>query len=92
MAQSPSSSPITFPLFEKVEVNGPDRHPLYDHLTEVADAKGHTGDIRWNFEKFLVARDGEIVARFSPIVTPEAPELIDAIEGQLARSDASSPR
>jgi glutathione peroxidase len=87
-----SSFGVTFPLFEKIDVNGPDRHPLYAHLTEVADAKGHTGDIRWNFEKFLVAPDGEIIARFSPIVTPEAPELIDAIEGQLARVDAPSER
>ena len=85
-----SSFGVTFPLFQKIDVNGPDRHPLYDHLTEVADAKGHTGDIRWNFEKFLVAPDGEIVARFSPLVTPEAPELIKAIEGQLARVDSPS--
>ena len=47
---------VTFPLFEKIDVNGDDRHPLYDQLVEVPDADGHTGDIRWNFEKFLVAR------------------------------------
>ena len=87
-----SSFGVTFPLFEKIDVNGPDRHPLYDHLTEVADAKDHAGDIRWNFEKFLVAPNGEIVARFSPLVTPEAPELIEAIEAQLAHVDAPSPR
>ena len=45
---------VTFPMFEKIEVNGPDRHPIYDELTAVADAEGHDGDIRWNFEKFLV--------------------------------------
>jgi glutathione peroxidase len=78
-----SSFGVTFPLFEKIDVNGPNRHPLYAELTQVADAKGHDGDIRWNFEKFLISPDGEIVARFSPIITPEARELIEAIEGQL---------
>jgi glutathione peroxidase len=78
-----SSFGVTFPLFEKIEVNGPNRHPLYSELTQTADGKGHDGDIRWNFEKFLISPEGEIVARFSPIITPEAPELIDAIEGQL---------
>jgi glutathione peroxidase len=78
-----SSFGVTFPLFEKIDVNGPSRHPLYAVLTQVSDAKGHDGDIRWNFEKFLISPEGEIVARFSPIVTPEAPELIEAIEGQL---------
>jgi glutathione peroxidase len=78
-----SSFGVTFPLFEKIDVNGPNRHPLYAELTQVSDAKGHDGDIRWNFEKFLVSPEGEIVARFSPIVTPEAPELIEAIEALL---------
>jgi glutathione peroxidase len=78
-----SSFGVTFTLFEKIDVNGPNRHPLYAELTEVSDAKGHDGDIRWNFEKFLISPEGEIVARFSPIVTPEAPELIEAIESQL---------
>jgi glutathione peroxidase len=78
-----SSFGVTFPLFEKIDVNGPNRHPLYAELTQVTDAKGHDGDIRWNFEKFLISPEGEIVARFSPIVTPEAPELIEAIEAQL---------
>jgi glutathione peroxidase len=74
---------VTFPLTEKVEVNGDGRHPLYDRLTPVADAEGHTGDIRWNFEKFLVAPGGEVVARFNPTVVPEAPELTEAIEKVL---------
>jgi glutathione peroxidase len=78
-----SSFGVTFPLFEKIDVNGANRHPLYAELTKASDAKGHDGDIRWNFEKFLVSPDGEIVARFSPIVTPESPELIEAIEAQL---------
>jgi glutathione peroxidase len=78
-----SSFGVTFPLFEKIDVNGPNRHPLYAELTQLSDAKGHDGDVRWNFEKFLISPEGEIVARFSPIVTPEAPELIEAIEAQL---------
>lgn len=74
---------VTFPLTEKVEVNGQGRHPLYDELTKVADAEGVDGDIRWNFEKFLLSPAGEVVARFSPTTEPEADEVIAAIEGQL---------
>jgi glutathione peroxidase len=76
---------VTFPLTEKVEVNGEGRHPLYDRLTGFADAEGHSGDIRWNFEKFLVGRDGRVVARFSPQTEPEAAEVVAAIEAELAR-------
>jgi glutathione peroxidase len=75
---------VTFPLYEKIEVNGPGRHPIYAELTTVADAEGHDGDIRWNFEKFLVDPAGN-VTRFSPMVTPEAPELVAAIEAALPR-------
>ena len=75
---------VTFPMSEKVEVNGDGRHELYQQLTEVADAEGHSGDIRWNFEKFLIARDGSIVARYSPMVDPEADEITIAIEKELA--------
>ena len=74
---------VTFPMYEKIDVNGEDRHDIYDELTKTADAEGYTGDIRWNFEKFLVSPTGDIIARFSPIVTPEAPELVDAIEAAL---------
>jgi len=74
---------VTFPLTEKIEVNGDNRHALYNTLTSVADAEGVDGDIRWNFEKFLVARDGSIVARFHPKTAPDAPEVISAIEGAL---------
>jgi glutathione peroxidase len=74
---------VTFPMFDKIDVNGAGRHPLYDLLTEVADAEGHTGDIRWNFEKFLVAPDGSIT-RFSPMVAPEDATLVAAIEAALA--------
>jgi glutathione peroxidase len=75
---------VTFPMTEKVEVNGENRHPLYDRLTGFADAEGHSGDIRWNFEKFLVGRDGRVVARFSPQTEPESDEVVAAIEAQLA--------
>jgi glutathione peroxidase len=74
---------VTFPLTEKVDVNGDDRHGLYDALTPQADTEGHTGDIRWNFEKFLVSPEGEVVARFAPMVDPEAPEVLGAIEDVL---------
>jgi glutathione peroxidase len=74
---------VTFPMFEKIEVNGERRHPLYDKLTRATDAEGKAGDIQWNFEKFLVSPDGEVVARFRPLVEPSAPELVDAVERQL---------
>ncbi len=74
---------VTFPMFEKVEVNGEGRHPLYDELTAVADAEGYQGDVRWNFEKFLVSSDGS-VQRFAPQVTPEDPILVAAIEAALS--------
>ncbi|MEV1330096.1 glutathione peroxidase [Micromonospora costi] len=74
---------VTFPLTEKVEVNGPGRHPLYAALVGTPDAEGHTGDIRWNFEKFLVAPDGTVAARFAPTVQPDAAELRAAVEKAL---------
>jgi glutathione peroxidase len=74
---------VAFPLTEKVEVNGAGRHPLYTELVGTADAEGHTGDIRWNFEKFLVTPDGTVAARFGPQVTPESPELVTAVEKAL---------
>jgi glutathione peroxidase len=76
---------VTFPLFAKIDVNGEQRHPLYAELTEVPDGDGYTGDIRWNFEKFLVAPGGEVVARFGPQVEPESPDVVDAIEKILPR-------
>ena len=75
---------VTFPLFEKIEVNGDNKDGLYAELEETADvADGHTGDIRWNFEKFLVSPSGEVVGRFSPTVEPQDPALVSAIEAQL---------
>jgi glutathione peroxidase len=75
---------VTFPLFEKIDVNGEARHPLYQELTSHADDEGEAGDIQWNFEKFLVSRDGEVVRRFRPLTTPEDPNLVSAIEEELA--------
>jgi len=74
---------VTFPLYEKIDVNGEARHPLYKELTAASDAEGKAGDIQWNFEKFLVSPDGKIVGRFRPLVDPEAPELVSAIEAVL---------
>ncbi|MEV4410663.1 glutathione peroxidase [Catellatospora sp. NPDC049609] len=75
---------VTFPLTEKAEVNGAGRHPLYDLLTQTADADGEAGDVTWNFEKFLVDRSGTVVARLRPQVTPESAELVGAVERALA--------
>jgi len=75
---------VTFPLTEKIEVNGDGRHELYQQLTPTADAEGHTGDIRWNFEKFLIGRDGEVIARFSPLTEPGNDDLVGAIEKAVA--------
>jgi glutathione peroxidase len=74
---------VSFPLFEKIEVNGEGRHPLYQDLTAVADAEGEAGDIQWNFEKFLVSPDGKNVRRFRPMTTPDDPTLVEAIEESL---------
>ncbi|MGH8882782.1 MAG: glutathione peroxidase [Stackebrandtia sp.] len=74
---------VTFPMFEKLDVNGADRHPLYTRLTQAADAEGDAGDVQWNFEKFLAAPDGKVVARFRPAMAPDDPRLLAAIEEQL---------
>ncbi|MEA3185160.1 MAG: glutathione peroxidase, partial [Ilumatobacteraceae bacterium] len=73
---------VTFPMMEKIDVNGDERHPIYTELTKTADSEGHSGDIRWNFEKFLIGADGA-VTRFGPTVTPEDPALVEAIEAAL---------
>ncbi|MEV6329888.1 glutathione peroxidase [Streptomyces sp. NPDC051909] len=74
---------VSFPLLAKTEVNGDGRHPLYAELTKAADADGEAGDVQWNFEKFLIGRDGA-VTRFRPRTEPEAAEIVSAIEAQLA--------
>jgi glutathione peroxidase len=74
---------VSFPLFEKIEVNGPGRHAIYTELTAVPDANGEAGDIQWNFEKFLLRPDGTVAARFRPRTEPDAPEILAAIEAAL---------
>jgi glutathione peroxidase len=76
---------VTFPMFEKIEVNGPGRHPIYTELTRVPDAAGAAGDIRWNFEKFVISADGRTVTRFAPQTEPYDPAIIAAIEAGLPR-------
>ena len=74
---------VTFPLFEKIDVNGEDESPIFATLKQTADADGYVGDIRWNFEKFLIGPSGA-VQRFAPLVTPEDPILVSAIEADLS--------
>jgi glutathione peroxidase len=74
---------ITFPMTEKLDVNGQRRHPLYLQLTGKEDAEGAAGDIQWNFEKFLVSPDGEVVKRFRPTTEPESGQVTGAIEAVL---------
>ncbi|MFI9767081.1 glutathione peroxidase [Streptomyces sp. NPDC052415] len=76
---------VSFPMTEKVEVNGEGRHPLYERLVGFADAEGHSGDVRWNFEKFLIGRDGQVVARFSPQTEPDAADVVAAVEKALGQ-------
>src|SRR5277367_1035911 len=73
---------VTFPLYSKISVTGEDEAPLYQYLTKDADPS-HTGDIKWNFTKFLVDRNGNVVERFEPKVTPDSPEVTSAIEKLL---------
>ena len=76
---------VTFPLTEKIEVNGARRHPIFAELTRITDEAGRSGDIRWNFEKFVVSADGATITRFSPRVAPDDPALIAAVEAGLPR-------
>jgi glutathione peroxidase len=72
---------VTFPIFEKIDVNGPERSPLYAALTKTEPA----GDISWNFEKFVVSKDGTVVGRFKSKVAPDSPELVAVIERELRK-------
>ena len=74
---------VTFPMFEKIEVNGEGRHPIYDELTAVPDADGAAGDVQWNFEKVLLGPDGAVIARFRPRTVPDDPEVLAVIEENL---------
>ncbi|WP_460948408.1 glutathione peroxidase [Okibacterium endophyticum] len=73
---------VTFPMFDRVKVNGRSRHPLYAELTRTPDADGKAGNVKWNFEKFLVTPDGQ-VHRFRPTVEPDAPQIVELIEASL---------
>jgi glutathione peroxidase len=79
---------VTFPMFEKVDVNGPKQCALYKYLTSQDPRAPWAGVIQWNFEKFLLARDGHVVARFQSHVAPESKPLIEAIEHELAQQSA----
>lgn len=73
---------VTFPLFSKITVKGEDMHPLYQELTSMPDPIG--GDVRWNFQKYLLNRDGEVVAKFGPQTEPRDPALVAQVESLLA--------
>jgi glutathione peroxidase len=75
---------VSFPMFEKIDVNGAQRAPLYDALTATPDGEGEAGDIQWNFEKFLVSKSGEVLARFRPRTTPDDPTVVSAIDEALS--------
>jgi glutathione peroxidase len=75
---------VTFPMTAKIDVNGDGRDAVYDVLTKTADADGAAGDIKWNFEKFLVGPDGAVLARFRPLVEPDAAEVRASIDSALA--------
>ncbi len=83
---------VSFPMFAKIDVNGDRPDPLYTELTAVADSEGNAGDIQWNFEKFLVGKDGKVIARFRPLTDPEAPEIVEAIEASLAGEESLAQR
>ncbi|GAB2502709.1 glutathione peroxidase [Nocardiopsis aegyptia] len=74
---------VTFPLLEKTDVNGEERHPLYAELVRTPDAAGEAGDVQWNFEKFLVDTEGEVVGRFRPSTEPESEDIVSAIKAHL---------
>lgn len=75
---------VSFPLTEKIEVNGDERHPIYDALVQVPNEKGEAGDITWNFEKFLIDGDGTVVARFNPGIQPDDDLVVQAIQQLIA--------
>lgn len=74
---------VTFPLTEKIEVNGDGRHAIYDELVKTPNEAGEAGDVRWNFEKFVIAPDGAVIARFSPQVVPDDPQVLAVIDALL---------
>ncbi|WP_167140637.1 glutathione peroxidase [Diaminobutyricimonas sp. TR449] len=78
---------VEFPVFAKIDVNGDDRHPLYDELVKAQDATADAGDVQWNFEKFLIAPDGTVAHRFRPKTVPTDATVIDAIESLLPAAE-----
>ena len=76
---------VTFPMTGKVDVNGADAHPVFQQLTEIPDAAGEAGPVQWNFEKWLIAPDGTVAARFRPMMEPDTPEVRSAVEAVLPR-------
>jgi glutathione peroxidase len=74
---------VSFPMSEKVDVNGEDRHEVYTQLVETPNEKGEAGDVQWNFEKFLIAADGAVVARFNPTIEPGDTLIIEQIESLI---------
>jgi glutathione peroxidase len=74
---------VTFPMLEKLDVNGETRHPLYAELTNTQDEAGAAGDIQWNFEKFVISPDGVVVGRIRPRTVPESDEVVSLIEANL---------
>jgi glutathione peroxidase len=76
---------VTFPMFSKIEVNGSGAAPLYAHLTSLDTRPAGKGKVTWNFEKFLVGKNGQVVARFAPMTVPNAPEVTALIEAELAK-------
>lgn len=74
---------VSFPMFSKIEVNGRGAHPLYQWLTKVSTSPEGPGDVQWNFGKFLIGKDGAVLARFEPTTAPDDPALVAAIEAAL---------
>ncbi|PUA82996.1 glutathione peroxidase [Nocardioides currus] len=75
---------VSFPMSEKVEVNGDGRHDIYAELVETPNEKGEAGDVQWNFEKFLIGADGQVVARYNPTIAPDDAQITERIESLLA--------
>jgi glutathione peroxidase len=76
---------VTFPMFSKIDVLGPDKAPLYQFLTESSTDPQFPGEVKWNFEKFLISRDGQIVGRFLSPVKPSSDAIVSAVEKELAK-------
>jgi glutathione peroxidase len=76
---------VTFPMFDKVEVKGPGAAPLYQHLTEKQTNPKHAGPVTWNFQKYLIGRDGQVAGKFDPRKKPSDPEVVQAIETELKK-------